>query len=92
MPGNPLVRFDEGRVGRTTVSPSLLLYRNWCLSKVCPLDNRGPRFAPHFASRLSAADALCGCDKTCQPAHACSLFACLDPEVENVPALAAPAP
>jgi hypothetical protein len=30
MPGNPLVRFDEGRVGRTRkVSPSLLLY---CLS------------------------------------------------------------
>ena len=29
MPGNPLVRFDEGRVGRTRkVSPSLLLYRN----------------------------------------------------------------
>jgi len=28
MPGNPLVRFDEGRVGRTRkVSPSLLLYR-----------------------------------------------------------------
>jgi hypothetical protein len=27
MPGNPLVRFDEGRVGRTPVSPSLLLYR-----------------------------------------------------------------
>jgi hypothetical protein len=28
MPGNPLVRFDEGRVGRTCkVSPSLLLYR-----------------------------------------------------------------
>jgi hypothetical protein len=28
MPGNPLVRFDEGRVGRTVkVSPSLLLYR-----------------------------------------------------------------
>src|SRR5450756_1958017 len=28
MPGNPLVRFDEGRVGRTAkVSPSLLLYR-----------------------------------------------------------------
>jgi hypothetical protein len=27
MPGNPLVRFDEGRVGRTSVSPSLLLYR-----------------------------------------------------------------
>src|ERR1017187_8003369 len=27
MPGNPLVRFDEGRVGRTRkVSPSLLLY------------------------------------------------------------------
>ena len=28
MPGNPLVRFDEGRVGRTQVSPSLLLYRS----------------------------------------------------------------
>ena len=29
MPGNPLVRFDEGRVGRTRkVSPSLLLYRS----------------------------------------------------------------
>ena len=28
MSGNPLVRFDEGRVGRTSkVSPSLLLYR-----------------------------------------------------------------
>ena len=27
MSGNPLVRFDEGRVGRTEVSPSLLLYR-----------------------------------------------------------------
>jgi hypothetical protein len=28
MPGNPLVRFDEGRVGRTArCSPSLLLYR-----------------------------------------------------------------
>jgi len=27
MPGNPLVRFDEGRVGRAAVvSPSLLLY------------------------------------------------------------------
>jgi len=28
MPGNPLVRFDEGRVGRTArFPPSLLLYR-----------------------------------------------------------------
>jgi len=28
MPGNPLVRFDEGRVGRApSASPSLLLYR-----------------------------------------------------------------
>jgi hypothetical protein len=27
MSGNLLVRFDEGRVGRTQVSPSLLLYR-----------------------------------------------------------------
>ena len=27
MSGNLLVRFDEGRVGRTKVSPSLLLYR-----------------------------------------------------------------
>ena len=26
MSGNLLVRFDEGRVGRTHVSPSLLLY------------------------------------------------------------------
>src|SRR5262245_51780799 len=26
MSGDPLVRFDEGRVGRTSVSPSLLLY------------------------------------------------------------------
>ena len=26
MSGNLLVRFDEGRVGRTEVSPSLLLY------------------------------------------------------------------
>jgi hypothetical protein len=31
MPGNPLVRFDEGRVGRTEVSPSLLLYRETLL-------------------------------------------------------------
>jgi hypothetical protein len=30
MPGNPLVWFDEGRVGRTDVSPSLLLYRDTC--------------------------------------------------------------
>jgi len=28
MSGNLLVRFDEGRVGRTFVSPSLLLYRS----------------------------------------------------------------
>ena len=27
MPGNPLVRFDEGRVGRASVFPSLLLDR-----------------------------------------------------------------
>ena len=27
MSGNLLVRFDEGRVGRTAVSPSPLLYR-----------------------------------------------------------------
>ncbi len=31
MSGNLLVRFDEGRVGRTLVSPSLLLYRVRCL-------------------------------------------------------------
>ncbi len=30
MSGNLLVRFDEGRVGRTLVSPSLLLYRVRC--------------------------------------------------------------
>jgi len=29
MSGNLLVRFDEGRVGRTSVPPSLLLYRLW---------------------------------------------------------------
>jgi len=28
MSGNLLVRFDEGRVGRTCVSPSLLLYKS----------------------------------------------------------------
>jgi hypothetical protein len=27
MSGNPLVRFDEGRVGRALASPSLLLYQ-----------------------------------------------------------------
>ena len=27
MPGNPLVRFDEGRVGRTASVAPLLLYR-----------------------------------------------------------------
>ena len=27
MSGNLLVRFDEGRVGRISMSPSLLLYR-----------------------------------------------------------------
>src|ERR1035441_258485 len=32
MSGNPLVRFDEGRVGRTRkVSPSLLLYCGRCV-------------------------------------------------------------
>jgi len=30
MSGNLLVRFDEGRVGRTLVSPSLLLYLVSC--------------------------------------------------------------
>jgi hypothetical protein len=33
MSGNPLVRFDEGRVGRTSVSPSLLLYREIILAR-----------------------------------------------------------
>jgi len=42
MSGNPLVRFDEGRVGRTSkVSPSLLLYRLWytrlSLARSCEL-------------------------------------------------------
>jgi len=31
MSENLLVRFDEGRVGRTFVSPSLLLYSLWVL-------------------------------------------------------------
>jgi hypothetical protein len=29
MSGNLLVRFDEGRVGRASLSPSLLLYPNF---------------------------------------------------------------
>jgi len=40
MSGNLLVRFDEGRVGRTSVSPSLLLYRLRILSlrqRICRL-------------------------------------------------------
>ena len=37
MSGNPLVRFDEGRVGRTSVSPSLLLYR-LCVLLLHPFD------------------------------------------------------
>lgn len=40
MPGNPLVRFDEGRVGRTAkVSPSLLLYRLCVRIVFEPVDN-----------------------------------------------------
>jgi hypothetical protein len=38
MPGNPLVRFDEGRVGRTQVSPSLLLYRPNVLFQQNPVE------------------------------------------------------
>jgi hypothetical protein len=43
MPGNLLVRFDEGRVGRTPVSPSLLLYAsNWLLTEAgCSRTYRG---------------------------------------------------
>jgi hypothetical protein len=38
MSGNLLVRFDEGRVGRTSVSPSLLLYRSlWFAFSLLPL-------------------------------------------------------
>ena len=33
MSGNLLVRFDEGRVGRTKVSPSLLLYRDYLVQR-----------------------------------------------------------
>src|ERR1035437_6933041 len=47
MPGNPLVRFDEGRVGRTQVSPSLLLYRpNVLFQQTTP-----PAGAPNRAGR-----------------------------------------
>jgi hypothetical protein len=38
MSENLLVRFDEGRVGRTTVSPSLLLYREMVLA---PMTDNG---------------------------------------------------
>jgi hypothetical protein len=38
MSGNLLVRFDEGRVGRTLVSPSLLLYRE----SACPQTGTRP--------------------------------------------------
>jgi len=42
MSGNPLVRFDEGRVGRTLVSPSLLLYREtWVFAQLSYLRSRG---------------------------------------------------
>jgi hypothetical protein len=45
MSGNPLVRFDEGRVGRTFVSPSLLLYRlrgNWYSPRTARLTELNP--------------------------------------------------
>ena len=38
MSGNLLVRFDEGRVGRASLSPSLLLYH---VSKVRHNNHRG---------------------------------------------------
>jgi hypothetical protein len=44
MPGNPLVRFDEGRVGRAVkVSPSLLLYRLCEILPFDPVDTRESR-------------------------------------------------
>jgi len=46
MPGNPLVRFDEGRVGRASASPSLLLYLLNCRPETeLGLRNRSARQA-----------------------------------------------
>jgi len=63
MSGNPLVRFDEGRVGRTSVSPSLLLYADFRTSTVLhwlnPSDSVkvGPRSSPQkVASRRPVSD------------------------------------
>src|ERR1035437_10224441 len=60
MPGNPLVRFDEGRVGRTQVSPSLLLYRPIIVSTA------------HIAFRSTH---NCYRDDTWFAASSCSTFA-----------------
>jgi hypothetical protein len=50
MSGNLLVRFDEGRVGRTSVSPSLLLYRE--ISRPVFSDSRHRRIASDRAAFL----------------------------------------
>jgi len=47
MSGNLLVRFDEGRVGRTQVSPSLLLYRDMIFP--------GPQWPRHLRRAAAAA-------------------------------------
>jgi GxxExxY protein len=52
MPGNPLVRFDEGRVGRTSVSPSLLLYREIVFQ--CMTENEVARQIVDAAFRVHA--------------------------------------
>ena len=53
MSGNLLVRFDEGRVGRISMSPSLLLYRETTARfPVTRFENKsGPRI-PHQPNHL----------------------------------------
>ena len=55
MSGNLLVRFDEGRVGRTHVSPSLLLYSLRVCSPALKAQNpptRYPFFADHGCGKI----------------------------------------
>ena len=53
MPGNPLVRFDEGRVGRTArCSPSLLLYGRMALSSLHRQTGNRHRVAPQGISTV----------------------------------------
>ena len=53
MSGNLLVRFDEGRVGRTSVSPSLLLYRERELSPIIHAEAQPSGDQPVFDHSIS---------------------------------------